>query len=273
MKCARILFACFSLLLTMNGYADIERNFPAPVNAQHGNYCEASIDLPLTEDGTLALERHYSQKAVGTWTLSPHLGSDKHIAYSRDPQGLLKLIEVKNSPEDLTSAWVHFDHMYDASGGRIHLITHDGKEVNYQFTPFPLSNNRIFYALTHVSGTDIAPCTYEYQVQGDQCLLVRKILSDGRFIAFDYDEANKIQTIQDPYSLLDKSRNGYFLNYGEGYTDVLDAQGELIKRVIHKQQGDKKTQPSIPLDFPLTSAVPNASNIIATTRLRITGSA
>ena len=190
---------------------------------RNGESCEI-----LFRDGTRRL--YHRTKAADYRLVQETLPSSNHLVYTHDEMGQLKLIELKDL-QDQTLSWMQFDYASDKS--TINTLTSDGKTIEYHFTQFPLSNGSQTTALTEVSGSDLTPCAYEYQVRDNQCLLVKKTLADGRSLAIDYDEAGKVSAISDPHALLGNSEESYFFIYGEGYTDVFDASGELQKRIIH----------------------------------------
>jgi YD repeat-containing protein len=150
-----------------------------------------SFELALCTEG----KRFYVKNPTGTFYSITHeiLPSGNKIFYEFNDKNQLELIKETNALEKKVLAWIKINY-----GNTIHLETSDGKTVDYQFQQDPSGAQ----LLTAVIRSDKPNLHYQYQVDDDHALLVKKTLPEGRFVHVDYynDKANKhkVKTVTTP---------------------------------------------------------------------------
>ena len=159
------------------------------------------------------------------------LPSGNHILFSYDHEGLLKNIEMKNKSLKKELSWMRFSYEVIHNKYFVKVSSSDEKCITYTFEPISLNNNSVIFALTQLTGSHLVPTSYEYIVQNNTCLLKRKNLPLGQCIEMEYDTEGRVKAYKKPNATSGKPETVFTLMYGDGYTDVFNAQG-LKRRFI-----------------------------------------
>ncbi len=159
-------------------------------------------------------------------------GNRLHLSY--DTVGHVSHIEMKNASNSKTISWIHFDYELQGNSYLVKLSTSDEKTVNYHFSLLSLPNGFKTYVLTQINGSHIISCSYEYEVNGNLCTLVKKIFPDGSFKEINYDQEGRVKGIKEPALLPNQTKVKYAFHYAKNYTDVFDATG-LKTRYLYNE--------------------------------------
>jgi hypothetical protein len=101
------------------------------------------------------------------------------IFYEYDDQNRLMSIEMKNHAEKKTISWIKFSYE-----DGVNLTTSDQKAISYRFTKDGSGHS----LLSEVIRSEKPAINYQYEVRAGSALLVKKDLTEGRFVQIDYDK-------------------------------------------------------------------------------------
>jgi hypothetical protein len=155
------------------------------------------------------------------------LPSREQIDYTYDGEGNLSLIELKNVFESQVLAWMHFSYQDHNNGYRLKVATSDDKHLEYVHTLQKLLDGASIYALTYIEGNDEGSCQFSYQIIGQDCRLVKKEFQDGRKEDIYYDDLGRVKMISLSNQLASHLSEHYHFHYDQGFTDVIDASGQI----------------------------------------------
>ncbi|MFA6916489.1 MAG: hypothetical protein WC222_08840 [Parachlamydiales bacterium] len=126
--------------------------------------------------------------------------SGNHLLFSYDGDGNPSSIEWHNASNNDSLSSMNFHYEVVEGNNIVKVATNDGEVIEYSFTPFVLSNGSNTQVLTEVRGSRVAPCTYDYLVKNDSCLLAKKTLLEGDLVEIDYDKIGNVSTLKRSYS-------------------------------------------------------------------------
>jgi len=153
------------------------------------------------------------------------LPSGNQIFFSYNSEGHVALIEMKNAAQIKSLSWIRFNYESQKQGYLVKISTSDSKTLEYHFSKVLPSKGSEIYILTHVRGSHLILCTYEYQIKDRNCQLVKESYPQGNFIELDYDVQGRVKAIKEPDALSGNAAVSRSFVYGENYTDVFDALG------------------------------------------------
>ncbi len=142
--------------------------------------------------------------------------SGNHLLFSYDGEGNPSSIEWHNASNNDRLSSMSFQYQIVEGKNIVKVATNDGETVEYSFTPFVLSNGTNTQVLTEVRGSRVAPCTYDYLVKNDSCLLAKKTLLEGEFVEIDYDTIGNVSTLKKSYSGDFDEGRAFFYGKAEG---------------------------------------------------------
>lgn len=141
-----------------------------------------SFELLLCTEG----KRFYVKNPTENFYFITHeiLPSGNKIFYEFNEKNQLELIKETNASENKIFAWIKIQY-----GNTIHIETSDGKTVDYQFQ----QDSSGVQLLTSVIRSHKPNLYYQYHVDEDHALLIKKTMPDGRFVDVEYytDKPNK----------------------------------------------------------------------------------
>ena len=129
--------------------------------------------------------------------------SGNHLLFSYAEDGNPSSIEWHNASNNENFSSMNFQYEIVEGKTIVKVATNDGEAIEYSFNPFVLSNGANTQVLTEVRGSRVAPCTYDYLVKNDSCLLAKKNLLEGEFVEIEYDKTGNVSTLK-------KSSSGNF---------------------------------------------------------------
>ncbi|MBM3191393.1 MAG: RHS repeat protein, partial [Chlamydiae bacterium] len=188
----------------------------------------SSFELYLSSEG----KRFYRQHPfLNTYFITQEiLPSGNKIFYDFDEKGQLTFIKETNSSEKKVLAWIKIEYGQD-----IHIETSDGKSAEYHFIQ-ETSGVRL---LSEVMRSHKPCLSYKYQVVGDQALLIRKSLPEGRFVHIDYHtddkQKNKVRSVTTPFG--EGGAASVLFSYEDGYTEV---DGREKRKTIYRFDEDDR---------------------------------
>ena len=154
--------------------------------------------------------------------VSETLPSGNMLLFSYNAEGHLAFIEMKNSSQKKTHAWIRLVYHFDSKGCLITASTSDEKTLHYHFEYMHADKHPIF-VLKEVKGTHSVPCSYDYEANTPFCFLVRKTLPEGRFVEVDYDYQGRVIALKEPSTVYGCSESTFQFSYGNGFTDAVNA--------------------------------------------------
>ncbi len=190
---------------TINGWTNLKNNelyFDPQTN---------SFELQLCSQGKRFYSKHPSSDIyLITQEILP---SGNKVFYEFDEKGQLCFIKETNASENKILGWIKIDYRND-----IYIETSDGKSAEYHFSQ-DCSGATL---LSEVVRSHKPSLSYQYQVVGNQALLTRKTLPEGRFVQIDYhtDKAhkNKVRSVATPVGSGEVAT--VLFSYGNDYTQV-----------------------------------------------------
>lgn len=175
-----------------------------------------SFELLLCSEGKRSYSKHPSLDVY--FITEEVLPSGNKVFYEFDEKGQLSFIKETNASEKKVLGWIKIEYR-----NWIHVETSDGKSAEYHFS----QDSSGATLLSEVTRSHNPSLSYQYQVVGNQALLTRKTLPEGRFIQIDYytDKArkNKVKSVTTPAGL--GGMANVLFSYGDDYTEV-DGPGE-----------------------------------------------
>ena len=170
-----------------------------------------SFELMLCSEGKRFYSKHPSLDVY--FITQEVLPSGNKVFYEFDEKGQLSLIKETNASEKKVLAWIKIEY-----GNGIHIETSDGKTADYHFQ----QDSSGVMLLSEVIRSDKPNLAYQYQVVGNQALLTRKTLPEGRFVQVEYytdkSQKNKVRSVTTPAGK--GGTVGILFSYGDNYTEV-----------------------------------------------------
>jgi RHS repeat-associated protein len=170
---------------TINAWTNLKNN------KLYFNLQSNSFELILGDHGRRFYVKH---PTLNFYILEKEvLPSGNKIFYEYDDQCRPALIKMTNGSEKTILSWITIQ--YDTT---IHIESSDGQTVDYQLER-DLSGRPL---LTQVNRSNRPRIHYQYRVVGDNALLIRKDLPEGRFTEIDYYSdkvnSNKVKSVTTP---------------------------------------------------------------------------
>lgn len=170
-----------------------------------------SFELLLCSEGKRLYSRHPSHDHY--FITQEVLPSGNKVYYDFDEKGQLSFIKETNASEKKVLAWIKIEYRNE-----IHIETSEGKTAEYHFS----QDSSGAKLLTEVIRSHKPSLSYQYQVVGNQALLTRKTLPEGRFVQVNYyadkEQKNKVKSVTIPAGLEEMAK--VLFSYGDNYTEV-----------------------------------------------------
>ncbi len=181
-----------------------------------------SFELLLCSEGKRFYSKHHLLDIY--FITQEILPSGNKVFYEFDEKGKLSFIKETNASEQKVLAWIKIEY-----GNGIHMETSDGKTADYQFQ----QDSSGVMLLSEVIRSDKPNLAYQYQVVGDQALLTRKTLPEGRFVKIDYfadkGQKNKVRSVTNPAKAGEMAV--MLFSYGDDYTKI---DGPQEHKILHR---------------------------------------
>lgn len=155
------------------------------------------------------------------------LPSGNHIFFTYNPEGHLTNIEMKNASEEKTLAWLKLNYLSQDRTFLITITSSDEKNLEYHFTLFTMPDGSSSYALTEVSGSHQAACSYHYVVKDNLVLLTEKKFGREQ-LWIEYDTQGRVNALKKPNAVAGYPEIAYGFEYFDGYTEIKDIDGLKI---------------------------------------------
>lgn len=170
-----------------------------------------SFELLLCSEGKRFYSKHPSLDVY--FITQEVLPSGNKVFYEFDEKGQLSFIKETNASEKKVLAWIKIEYR-----NGIHIETSDGKSAEYHFS----QDSSGAMLLSEVIRSHKPSLSYQYQVVGNQALLTRKTLPEGRFVQIDYHtgkgQKNKVRSVTTPAG--SGGMASILFSYGDDYTEV-----------------------------------------------------
>ena len=184
------------------------------------------FELFLCSEGKRSYSKHPSLDVY--FITQEVLPSGNKVFYEFDEKGQLSFIKETNASEKKVLAWIKIEYR-----NGIHIETSDGKSAEYHFS----QDSSGAMLLSEVIRSHKPNLSYQYQVVGNQALLTRKTLPEGRFVQIDYyndkGQKNKVRSVTTPAG--SGGMANVLFSYGDDYTEV-DGPGE--RKAVYRFDDD-----------------------------------
>lgn len=169
------------------------------------------FELLLCSEGNRSYSKHPSLDVY--FITQEVLPSGNKVFYEFDEKGQLSFIKETNASEKKVLAWIKIEYR-----NGIHIETSDGKSAEYHF----IQDSSGAMLLSEVIRSHKPNLSYQYQVVGNQVLLTRKTLPEGRFVQIDYytdkGQKNKVRSVTTPTG--SGGMANVLFSYGDDYTEI-----------------------------------------------------
>lgn len=187
-----------------------------------------SFELMLCSEGKRFYSKHPSLD--GYFINQEILPSGNKVFYEFDEKGQLSFIKETNALEKKVLAWIKIEY-----GNGIHIETSDGKTADYRFQ----QDSSGVMLLSEVIRSDKPNLAYQYQIVGNQALLTRKTLPEGRFVQIEYytdkSQKDKVRSVTTPAGT--RATANVLFSYGDNYTEV-DGPGD--RKAVYRFNDDNQ---------------------------------